>query len=76
MSFYCPTHLGPQAGELLHELVLAMRLGARLRDIATTIHAYPTLAQVHRRAVNSYYGPKLFSPAMRTLVRWLNRLLP
>ncbi len=68
--------LGPQAGELLHELVLAMRLGARLRDIATTIHAYPTLAQVHRRAVNSYYGPKLFSPAMRTLVRWLNRLLP
>lgn len=68
--------LGPHAGELLHELVLAMQTGATIGDISDTIHAYPTLAQVHRRTVNTFYGAKLFSPGTRRLVRWINRLLP
>ena len=68
--------LGPHAGELIHELVLAMKTGARISDISGTIHAYPTLAQVHRRAVNTWYGKKLFSPGTRRLVRWIQRLLP
>jgi pyruvate/2-oxoglutarate dehydrogenase complex dihydrolipoamide dehydrogenase (E3) component len=67
--------LGPHAGELLHELVLAMKTGATIGDISATIHAYPTLAQVHRRTVNTFYAAKLFSPATRRLVRWINRLL-
>lgn len=70
------TILGPHAGELIHELVLAMKTGARIGDISATIHAYPTLAQVHRRTVNSWYARKLFSPGTRRMVRWLNRLLP
>ena len=68
--------LGPHAGELIHEIVLAMQTGATLGDISTTIHAYPTLAQVHRRVVNTAYTPRLFSPATRKLVKWINRLLP
>lgn len=68
--------LGPHAGELLHEIVLAMKLGVKIGRIAATIHAYPTLAQALRRAVNTYYGPKLFSPGARRLVKWLQRLLP
>lgn len=68
--------LGPHAGELIHEIVLAMKTGAGIGDISATIHAYPTLAQVHRRTVNTLYGKKLFSPATRRLVRWINRLLP
>jgi pyruvate/2-oxoglutarate dehydrogenase complex dihydrolipoamide dehydrogenase (E3) component len=70
------TILGPQAGELIHELALAMQTGARLGDISATIHAYPTLSQVHRRAVNTFYGKKLFSPGSRRLARWINRLIP
>jgi len=66
--------LGPQAGELIHEIVLAMQTGAKLGDISAAIHAYPTLAQVHRRTVNTAYAPKLFSPLTRRLVRWLQRL--
>ncbi len=66
--------LGPQAGELIHELVLAMQTGAKLGDISATIHAYPTLAQIHRRTVNTAYAPKLFSPFTRKLVQWLQRL--
>ncbi len=66
--------LGAQAGELLHEIVLAMQAGAKLGDIAAAIHAYPTRAQIHRRAANTAYAPKLFSPFSRRLVRWLNRM--
>jgi pyruvate/2-oxoglutarate dehydrogenase complex dihydrolipoamide dehydrogenase (E3) component len=68
--------LGPHAGELIHEIVLAMKTGASLSDISATIHAYPTLAQVHRRAVNTAFAPRLFSPGARRLVRWINRLIP
>ncbi len=68
--------LGPHAGELIHEIALAMKTGAKIGDISATIHAYPTLAQVHRRTVNSYYGEKLFSARTRQLVHWINRLLP
>ena len=68
--------LGPHAGELIHEIVLAMKTGAGIGDISATIHAYPTLAQIHRRTVNTWYGAKLFSARTRRLVRWINRLIP
>jgi pyruvate/2-oxoglutarate dehydrogenase complex dihydrolipoamide dehydrogenase (E3) component len=48
--------LGPHAGELIHEIVLAMKTGAGIGAISATIHAYPTLAQIHRRTVNTWYG--------------------
>lgn len=68
--------LGSHAGELIHEIALAMKTGAGIGDISATIHAYPTLAQIHRRTVNTWYGQKLFSPGTRRLVKWINRLLP
>ena len=48
------TILGPHAGELIHEIVLAMQAGLKIGDISATIHAYPTLAQISRRTVNKY----------------------
>ena len=68
--------LGPHAGELIHEIALAMQTRATIGDISATIHAYPTLAQAHRRVVNTLYGKKLFGKGTRRLVRWINRLLP
>jgi len=70
------TILGAHAGELLHEIVLAMQSGIKLARIAEAIHAYPTLAQIHRRAVNQYYARRLFAPGTRRLLRWLQRLVP
>ncbi len=70
------TILGPHAGELIHEMVLAMQARVKLSTIAAAIHAYPTLAQVHRRTVNSILSAQLFAPRTRALVRWINRLLP
>ena len=68
--------LGPHAGELIHEIALAMKTGTGIGAISATIHAYPTLAQVHRRTVNTFFGTKLFSAGSRRLVKWANRLIP
>jgi pyruvate/2-oxoglutarate dehydrogenase complex dihydrolipoamide dehydrogenase (E3) component len=38
--------VGPRAGEIIHELGLAIQLGATARDIAGTIHAFPTFSEV------------------------------
>jgi len=52
--------IGPMAGELIGELVLAMEFQASTEDIQRTIHAHPSLAEavheaalaVDRRALN------------------------
>lgn len=38
--------LGAHAAELIHELTLAMSLGARLDDLRRTVHAHPTLSEL------------------------------
>ena len=68
--------LGPHGGELIHEIVLAMQAGVKIGAVSAAVHAYPTLAQIHRRAVNTHYGKQLFSQRTRSLVRWINRLMP
>ncbi len=37
--------IGPQAGEIIHELVMAMRLKATLHDLQDMMHIHPTLAE-------------------------------
>ena len=37
--------VGPNAGELIAELTLALEMGADLEDIALTIHPHPTLSE-------------------------------
>lgn len=66
--------VAPQAGELIHELALAIRVNAKVRDISELIHAYPTYAQIHRRAVNARYAHLLRSRKLRLLARFLSRL--
>lgn len=66
--------LGPQAGELLSEIVLAMQANIKISKISAAIHAYPTLAQINRRVINTYYGEKLFSPRVKRIVSCLNKI--
>lgn len=68
--------LAPHAGELIHELALAMRLQAKVREISELVHAYPSYAQLHRRTVNSRYAPLLQSRKVRWLTWLLQRLVP
>lgn len=42
--------IGPQAGDLIAEAVLAMEYGASCEDVARTCHAHPTLAEAFKEA--------------------------
>ncbi|MCC6159389.1 MAG: dihydrolipoyl dehydrogenase [Deltaproteobacteria bacterium] len=42
--------IGPRAGDLIAELVIAMEFGASAEDIGRSIHAHPTLAEVIKEA--------------------------
>jgi pyruvate/2-oxoglutarate dehydrogenase complex dihydrolipoamide dehydrogenase (E3) component len=68
--------VGPHAGELIHEIALAMQVNAKVKDIAAMIHAYPTQAQILRRTINKSYAHLLQSKKVRFLAWMLNRLLP
>ncbi len=44
--------MGPAAGELIHEICVAMEFGASAEDIARTCHAHPTFSEaVHEAAL-------------------------
>lgn len=68
--------IGPHAGDVIHELVLAIQNKMKLSKITGLVHAYPSFAQVNRRAASQYYRDKLFSNGTKRLVRLLNRWLP
>lgn len=44
--------VSPHAGEMIHELALAVQLGLKASDIAKTIHAFPTWSETVRLACN------------------------
>lgn len=70
------TLVGQHAGEVLHEVVLAMQAKLRLRDIANTVHIYPTLSEIFRRAGDESRKAS-FTPFLRRLfsayLRWQRR---
>jgi dihydrolipoamide dehydrogenase len=48
--------IGPNAGEMISEAVLAMEYGASSEDIARTTHAHPTLSEAFNEAAMSVSG--------------------
>lgn len=49
--------IGPNAGELINEAVLAMEYGASCEDIARVCHAHPTCSEALREAnLAAYFG--------------------
>jgi dihydrolipoyl dehydrogenase len=42
--------IGPAAGELIHEVCVAMEFGASAQDLALTCHAHPTYSEAVREA--------------------------
>lgn len=47
--------VGPGAGEMIAEGVLAMEYGASSEDIARTCHAHPTLSEALKEACMAAY---------------------
>ncbi|CAI6005607.1 unnamed protein product [Closterium sp. NIES-64] len=53
--------LGPSAGELIMECVLAMEHGATTLDLARTCHAHPTLTEAVKEAALAAHGKPIHS---------------
>jgi len=64
------TIVAPHAGDLLHEFVLAMKAGIGLGTIASTIHVYPTFAELARKAGDKYNKTRL-TPRAKKIFAWL-----
>ena len=64
------TMVSAHAGDLLHEFVLAMKHRIGLSQLATTIHAYPTFAELGRK-VGDCYNKKRLSPFVKRAFAWL-----
>ncbi|KAL3895284.1 MAG: hypothetical protein SGCHY_004799 [Lobulomycetales sp.] len=48
--------IGPNAGEMISEAVLAVEYGASTEDIGRTCHAHPTLSEAFKEACMSVYS--------------------
>jgi dihydrolipoamide dehydrogenase len=48
--------VGPGAGEMIAEAVLAVEMGATARDLADSIHAHPTLSETLMEAAEAVIG--------------------
>ncbi|MDR8389714.1 NAD(P)/FAD-dependent oxidoreductase [Aliifodinibius sp. S!AR15-10] len=66
------TIYGHQAGDLISEYALAMRHGVTLRNIADTIHPYPSYGLGVRRAADQWYV-KNQSEWLTKLIKWVFR---
>lgn len=47
--------MGPNAGEMIAEAVIAIEYGASSEDLARTCHAHPTLSEAFKEACMSAY---------------------
>ncbi len=57
--------IGPDAGNLIHEIALAMQRNIPIQTLSTMIHVYPTLSQANQRAADNYYRERLFTDRTR-----------
>jgi dihydrolipoamide dehydrogenase len=48
--------MGPHASDLIHEVAMAMHMGATAEDIASTIHAHPSLPEAIMEAAEASHG--------------------
>ncbi|HET8648636.1 MAG TPA: FAD-containing oxidoreductase [Gemmatimonadales bacterium] len=61
------TLVAAHAGEMISEITLAMTAGLRLGQIGSTIHPYPTQAEVFRKAADQWQRER-FTPGARRLM--------
>jgi pyruvate/2-oxoglutarate dehydrogenase complex dihydrolipoamide dehydrogenase (E3) component len=65
--------VGPHAGELIAECVLAIVHRMKAGDLSAAIHTYPTLAQINRRAADQRLKESL-TPTSKAWIKRLFRL--
>lgn len=66
--------IAPHAGELIHELALAVQERMKVSKLTSLVHAYPSYSQLNKRLAGQYYKGRLFSPLTKKMVAILNRI--
>ena len=66
--------IAPHAGELIHELALAIQENMKIARITSLVHAYPSYSQLNKRLAGQYFTNRLFSPLTKKIVAFLNKL--
>ena len=66
--------IAPHAGELIHELALAVQNRMKVSKLTSLVHAYPSYSQLNKRLAGQYYKDRLFSPLTKKMVAILNRI--
>jgi pyruvate/2-oxoglutarate dehydrogenase complex dihydrolipoamide dehydrogenase (E3) component len=64
------TLVARHAGEMIHELSLAIVAGVGLGTIAKVIHSYPTQAQAIKQLADAYQRTRLTPGLKKILARW------
>lgn len=63
--------LAPHAGELLLPWIMIIREKKTLRSLTDVVVPYPTYSELSKRIAGEFYAPKLFSPFMKKVVKFL-----
>lgn len=63
--------VGHNAGELIHEWIVARNHNIKLNSIASMVHVYPTLSGGNQQIAGDYLGKKFFTPKTR---KWVRRI--
>jgi pyruvate/2-oxoglutarate dehydrogenase complex dihydrolipoamide dehydrogenase (E3) component/uncharacterized membrane protein YdjX (TVP38/TMEM64 family) len=65
------TLVAHHAGEMINELTLAMVTKQKLSVLSSTIHSYPTQAEVLRKIGDAYMRTKLTPTVKKVFAKWL-----
>jgi pyruvate/2-oxoglutarate dehydrogenase complex dihydrolipoamide dehydrogenase (E3) component len=63
--------LAPHAGEMIGTWAVAITAKASIKTMASHIAPYPTYGEASKRTAGAFYTPKLFSPRVKRLVRFM-----
>jgi len=67
--------VGANAGEIIHEYVLAKSSKLKIGNLSSAIHIYPTLAQVVKRSADQYYFEMMNAAWLKGLFRLMLKFL-
>jgi pyruvate/2-oxoglutarate dehydrogenase complex dihydrolipoamide dehydrogenase (E3) component len=65
--------VGPRAGELIQEWIFAMTHGLSVRQVADTIHVYPTLSTANQHAAYRWYEAQSEKPLVKSAIHAYTR---
>ncbi len=64
--------LGYHAGDLLAQWVGLLNGGVKMSVAAGSVHPYPTVAEINKRVIGSYFSGKIFSDKVRKILKLIH----